>query len=127
MISLARIRAARLVSIPVELCVAVLLAWHAAGPALATEPGRARRPVTHTIIIEATAFSPPALVVRQGDTVVWTNKDPFPHTATAADGAFDSKMILPGKSWRYVARKSGLHPYTCTFHPTMKGSLTVES
>jgi len=126
MITRARTRATRLVSIAAQLCVAVVLAWHAAGPALATEPVRAARPVTHTINIEATAFSPSALVVRRGDTVVWINKDPFPHTATAADGAFDSKMILPGKSWRYIARKSGLHRYTCTFHPTMKGSLKAE-
>ena len=46
-------------------------------------------PKTHTVTIEATSFKPDRLTVAVGDTVVWVNKDPFPHTATAA-GAFDS-------------------------------------
>jgi plastocyanin len=93
---------------------------------VAVESRAARRARTHTVIIQAVVFSPPALVVRQGDMVVWVNRDPFPHTATAADGSFDSKSIAAGQSWKYVARKLGEHPYGCTFHPTMKGMLTVE-
>jgi plastocyanin len=109
-----------------RLGAAALLAWHAASPALAAEPPAARKPATHTVVMEATAFSPPALVVRRGDTVVWVNRDPFPHTVTAGDGTFDSKIVLPGRSWKHVARKLGEHQYGCTLHPTMKGTLTVE-
>ena len=39
-------------------------------------------------------------------------------------GGFDSKVIQPGTSWKYVARKKGEFPYTCSFHP-MNGKLTV--
>src|SRR5215813_7722336 len=107
MIKAARAWSARRGRAELPLCVAATLLVCAAGLALATEPRPARRPVTHTIIIDAVAYSPPTLVVHQGDTVVWVNRDPFPHTATAGDGTFDSKMITVGKSWRHVARKLG--------------------
>jgi len=81
---------------------------------------------THTVTMDGTAFSPETLTVKRGDRVVWVNKDPFPHTATATSKAFDSKGIAPGKSWRYEAVKVGTFDYVCTFHPTMKGRLIVE-
>lgn len=91
--------------------------------------GRARSsappPVTHTVTIEGLQFIPAVLTVKAGDTIVWVNKDLFPHTATAA-GAFDSKSIADGKSWQYTAASKGDYPYTCTFHPTMKATLRVE-
>lgn len=92
-----------------------------AGPSLPADI----RSATHTVIIEGTRFEPETLSVRRGETVVWINKDPFPHTATALTGGFDSKNIAPNKSWRYKARKSGVFPYYCTLHPTMKATLRV--
>ncbi len=83
------------------------------------------KPVTHTIVMHATAFAPLALTVQRGDTVIWVNKDPFPHTATAK-GAFDSKSIAAGAAWKYKARKAGEYKYLCTFHPNMVGTLRVE-
>jgi len=65
------------------------------------------------------------LGVKRGDRVVWMNKDPFPHTATA-HGTFDSGSIAPGHSWSYSARKPGEFAYVCTFHPGMKGTLIVQ-
>ena len=83
------------------------------------------RSATPTVIIEGTRFEPETLSVRRGDSVVWTNKDPFPHTATALNGGFDSKNIAPNKSWRYKTKKSGVFPYFCTLHPMMKATLRV--
>ena len=85
----------------------------------------AAKPVTHTVIIDSVKYEPEALTVKRGDTVVWVNKDPFPHTVTAA-GAFDSHSIAVGASWKYVARKAGDYAYTCTLHPNMHGMLKVE-
>jgi plastocyanin len=85
----------------------------------------AAKPVTHTVIIDGVKYEPEALTVKRGDTVIWVNKDPFPHTVTAA-GVFDSHSIAVGGSWRYVARKAGDYVYTCTLHPNMKGTLKVE-
>ena len=53
------------------------------------------------------------------------NKDLFPHTATADAKAFDSKAIAPSASWTWVAGKPGTYAYACTFHPTMKATITV--
>jgi plastocyanin len=88
-------------------------------------PGAAApRPVTHTVVVEAMVYVPATLAVRAGDTVVWVNRDPFPHSATST--AFDSGAIAADASWTYVARTRGTFPYVCTLHPTMKGTLRVE-
>ncbi len=75
--------------------------------------------------IEGTRFEPSALTVNAGDTVVWINKDPFPHTATSETGAFDSKEIGPETTWRHVPTKKGTFAYVCRLHPTMKATLQV--
>ena len=107
--------------IGLALVCAAILFHHAAG---ALAAGAGGKPATHTITIEAVAYQPASLVVRRGDTVVWVNKDPYPHTVTAA-GVFDSRNIAGGASWRYVARVAGSFAYICTLHPNMKGTLTV--
>ena len=86
----------------------------------------ARKPKTHTVVIEGTTFAPASLTVASGDSVVWLNKDPFPHTATSKAGGFDSQVIAAGESWKYVARKKGDFAYLCTLHTTMKGVLQVK-
>lgn len=92
----------------------------------APEPAVQRRPATHTVTMEAVGFAPANLEAVVGDSVVWVNKDPFPHTSTAAGGAFDSKAIDAGASWTYTFDKPGEYPYACTLHPTMKGTLRVK-
>jgi len=94
------------------------------GPA--ASPG-ATAPRTHVVTIDASRFEPSRLTVAPGDTVVWKNVDLFPHTATSKTGAFDSKAIEPGGSWKFVAEKNALFDYVCSLHPTMTGSLRVSS
>jgi plastocyanin len=86
----------------------------------------AAKPATHTVTIEGTKFTPADLSVKPGDSIVWVNKDPYPHTATSKTGGFDSHDIASEKSWKYVARKKGDFPYICTIHPSMKGTLHVK-
>lgn len=85
----------------------------------------AEKTVTHTITIEGMKFTPQSIAVNSGDTIIWVNKDIFPHTATA-EKTFDSGLIAAGASWRYTVKRKGTIPYICTFHPTMKGALTVK-
>jgi plastocyanin len=80
---------------------------------------------THAVAMDGTRFIPATLTVQRGDRVVWVNKDPFPHTATAVQ-TFDSKSIAAGDSWSYVASESGEFAYVCTLHPGMKGTLIVQ-
>ena len=77
-----------------------------------------------TIGIEAMRFEPETVTVARGDIVTWVNRDPFPHTATRK-GAFDSRAIAAGSSWRFTAREAGEYEYICTLHPGMKGTLIV--
>jgi plastocyanin len=79
----------------------------------------------HTVTIDGLKFEPATVAVARGDTVVWLNKDPFPHTVTAR-GAFDSHEIAAGKAWKYTPSKAGTFEYVCTLHPNMKGTLSVK-
>ena len=85
-----------------------------------------RKSKTHTVAIEGMRFQPEMLTVERGDTIVWTNKDLVPHTATSTAGSFDSKLIEADKSWKFTVRKKGDFAYICTFHPTLKAMLQVE-
>jgi len=89
------------------------------------QPGLAAS-ATHTVVMEGVAFTPNVLTVAKGDSIVWVNKDAFPHTATAQDKSFDSKEIAAAKTWRFTAKKAGTFPYVCTLHPTMKATLIVK-
>ena len=96
---------------------------------IAMAPGAAAGsapPARHTVTIEGTAFATADLTVKVGDSVVWVNKDPYPHTATSTAGGFDSRDIAPAKSWAYTAKTKGDFPYICAIHPSMKGTLHVK-
>ena len=88
-------------------------------------PALAAQAATHTVVIDGLKYEPETVKVKRGDTVVWINKDPFPHTVTSK-GAFDSHEIAAGKSWKYTPRKAGEYAYICTLHSNMKGTLKVE-
>jgi plastocyanin len=88
--------------------------------------GAAVKGALHTVTIDGVQFSPAEITVHQGDRIVWVNKDPFPHTATATNKAFDSGSIAVNASWTYTVTKKGEIDYSCTFHPTMKGKIKVQ-
>jgi len=82
-------------------------------------------PVVYTVSIDGFEFHPPEVTVGKGDVVVWVNKDPVPHTATAKGAALDSGSIAASGSFRFTATREGRFDYVCTLHPTMKGVLVV--
>lgn len=84
-----------------------------------------RRPASHVVKMQNFGFAPAAVTVAVGDTVVWTNADFVPHTATARDSAWDSKSIAADSAWRLVARAPGTHAYFCVYHPNMQGTVEV--
>ena len=71
------------------------------------------------------AFAPATLAVAAGDTVVWSNADFVPHSATARDSSWDSHAVAANGSWRFVARAVGRHEYYCVYHPNMTGAIVV--
>ncbi len=83
----------------------------------------ARAATTHQVEIAGFKYSPAELNVAVGDTVVFTNTDGAPHTATALDGSFDTKRLRRGNSAEVVIEKAGTFEYKCTFHPNMRGKI----
>ncbi len=79
-------------------------------------------------------FSPDSVETTVGSMVTWKNDDTAPHTVTSGlvqnsspkpDGKFDSKIINPGSSFRFVFDTAGEYPYYCMLHPYMTGKVTV--
>ena len=109
-----------------------------AAPALpAVQPGAAstsavqstvadvKAPAVVHVVMKNMKFDPATVEVKSGDTVEWTNDDITPHTATAIPH-FDSGSIASDQSWRHTFTEAGDFPYTCTFHPDMKGTVIVK-
>ena len=100
----------------------------AIGIGLAACSAKAREPHTHQVEIRAMQYVPAYLDVAVGDTVVWTNADVVPHTVTSSVpsvAVFDSRSIGNKQQWQYTVTKAGEHAYVCTYHPTMKATLTA--
>ena len=99
-----------------------------AAGAAATLPvlaGRAAAQTTHTIQIQNFAFAPAALTIAAGDTVIFTNLDSAPHTASADGGAWDTGRMDQGASVQITFSSPGSFTYFCAFHPNMKGAITI--
>jgi len=91
---------------------------------LAGTPGAAA-PRSYTVVIDKMKFGAVPAGLRKGDTILWVNRDILRHTATAADHSFD--VDLPaGKSANMVIKRSGTLPFSCRYHPGMKGALRVK-
>src|SRR5262245_43770246 len=74
------------------------------------------------------AFQPTPRTIPLGTTVVWTNQDTAPHTATSDPGSaftFDTGMLQKGQAGRVTFTMAGTFAYHCTVHPNMHGSITV--
>jgi plastocyanin len=105
----------------------LVLALFVCGAGTDAAQKKGRKPVTHTVTLDASSFSPANLTVARGDTVQWVNKDVIPHTATSTKaGVFDSGTIVTGKSWKNTFKAAGEFAYACQFHPTMKGTIVVK-
>lgn len=72
------------------------------------------------------------LTIPAGTTVMFMNDDSFAHTATngtdgdaATDSLFDLQLAA-GASDSYTFAEPGTYPVTCTIHPAMNMTITVE-
>lgn len=85
---------------------------------------RAHNGTVHVKIAKL-AFQPAEIEVKAGETIEWTNTDPFAHTATVKGGW--EVTIPPGKTATHVAAAADSVEYYCRFHPNMKGRIKVVS
>jgi plastocyanin len=102
--------------------LAIVLTFGVAAP-----EARAQSPAgtTYRIDIKSFAFVPARVELRAGDTIVWTNTDLAPHTATADGGEWTSGEIKNGAEGRYTPTAPGTFAYHCKYHPQMKGVIVV--
>ena len=101
------------------------LALILAAAALTAIPGAAAAaPRTYTVVIDKMKFGAVPTNLRVGDVILWVNRDMFRHTATARDRSFNVDLA-PSKTARTMLRKSGVVPFSCAYHPGMKGRLIV--
>jgi plastocyanin len=78
--------------------------------------------------ISSSRFEPTELMVAVGDTVTFTNNDPFAHTVTSKDDSaisFDSGKIGKGETFTVEFTEAGTFNYFCQIHPTMRATVTV--
>ena len=81
-------------------------------------------------------YEPDAATATSDALVTWVNEDNVPHTATSGSGPqdpesaqlFDTSIIMAGETASVPAEQMGAgdHPYYCTVHPYMTGTLKVE-
>ena len=88
------------------------------------EPRRDREP---TVEIRSMKFEPAEIRIKSGQQVVWINRDDRDHTVTANNPkTLRSGNIKHGRSFTFTFPKAGRYPYTCSYHPRMKGVVVVE-
>jgi plastocyanin len=80
----------------------------------------------HTIVVKSFMFTPMTMTVKAGTKITWTNQDEEPHTISSDEGVFRSPAIDTDESYSYQFDKPGTYHYTCTIHPRMVGTITVE-
>ncbi len=109
------LRLRKVCSLP-ALMLAGCLAISAAVPARAD---------TVDVSIAGFAFGPASLTINQGQTVRWTNNDPFSHTTTSDTPFWDSGILANGQKFSFTFNTPGAYPYHCSIHLTMTATITV--
>jgi len=84
-------------------------------------------PASAAVHIGNFTFKSPALTVRPGTTVTWTNDDDIPHTVVSKDGVFKSKVLDTGNQFSFTFAKAGQFAYFCSLHPHMTGTIVVKA
>jgi plastocyanin len=75
--------------------------------------------------IEDFSYRPDPVKIEEGGKVIWKNRDSVPHTATAADGSFDTGTIEEDKIKSETFKAPGTYDYVCSIHPQMHGTVEV--
>ena len=94
-------------------------------PTPAASQAKGSRAINASVEMRDNLFAPANVTVPVGSTGTFTNTGKLPHTATAADKSFDSKIVAPGGKWSTTFTKTGTFKYDCIIHPGMTGSVTV--
>ncbi len=78
---------------------------------------------TIQVTVENLTFTPAKVEAQIGETIEWTNKDPFDHTATV-DGEWEVAIPV-GEKGLHLVTANDTGKYYCRFHPNMQGQIKV--
>jgi plastocyanin len=84
----------------------------------------------NTITIEKNTFNPANMTVKVGSTVRWYTRDDHPHNIEFMDKAFSTStyLLVPSKpTFSQRFNRAGIYTFSCTIHPSMQGTITVEA
>lgn len=70
-------------------------------------------------------YDQPLVTIQAGQAITFTNTGQVVHTATAANGAFDTGSLRNGQSVTIKIDEPGEYDYFCQPHPWMKGKIIV--
>ena len=94
-------------------------------PATPATGGDEKNPVI-SVSMKANQFIPDKVTAKVGQTVEWTNNDPYAHNVVATKGEdFQSDTFGGGGTYKYKLDKAGKISYVCTIHSGMVGTITV--
>ena len=108
-----------------KLVVAALSATTLSVLVLSTFAAGHEAPRRHVVEIKNFKFVSADLTIRQGDTVVWVNRDIAPHTATKESLTWDTGNLTKDQSGEVTFSSPGTASYLCQYHPNMRGEITV--
>jgi amicyanin len=87
----------------------------------------ANAPATSPAVrIDNFTFTPATITVPAGTAVTWINGDDIPHTVTAANNDFRSKVMDTDQQYSFTFTKPGTYEYFCSLHPHMQGRVIVK-
>jgi len=97
-------------------------------PGSSTEPpAPTTMPTEQVVNIKDFRFDPDPIIIVQGTSLTWINQDAVNHQILFERGPVISMspILKPGASWTGTFLETGDFPYSCTVHPTMKGTVNV--
>lgn len=115
-----------------SVCIGILIAC-SAGWSCTTGSAAAQSPASTTRVSilpgaedrGARAFAPSRVVMRVGDTVMWTNNDRTSHAVRETHGIWNSGVFGAGLDYSVTLDHADIFAYHCTVHPSMVGTIEV--
>lgn len=91
----------------------------------------ARAAETVSVEIVNLSYNPSSITIAPGDTVIWYNNESSLHHSVTSDAgvtpSFDSGEIVAGATWSHTFDTEGTFAYHCMFHPSMHGTVIVQT
>ena len=103
-----------------------------ASPSATAEPSATGEAEEVRVTIGTSDFEPATLTITAGTVVVFTNEATFDHTVTEGTGGqavadpIVDEEVEPGGEVRVTFDEPGTIDITCTIHPSMQMTITVE-